>query len=126
MLVYLILCLFIAYALYMEWSDMSQRVVIGDTFPSPNDDKKRIVEKLYNAIKCPEREVIWRRCIIFAALSIVLFNYILSSGLPSEDVAMCELFIIAGVFYFSFSFYKYHLDDKVSRNMNDLLSSLEK
>ena len=130
MWVYVLIFIFIAYTLFKERQslgcpdiptgedcDNANSKVVKGTSPSNTDSVPQLLDKIKFAASYNDRDVVWRRCVIYAFLSTIIYAYIIYAGFPSEYHLFCGILIIGGVFYFSYSFYKFHMRDYIKDNI---------
>jgi hypothetical protein len=137
MWVYIMIFLFVMYSLYKERQflgcpnvpdgkdcDNANGKAVKDTLATSSDSVDVILNKIKYASEYNERNVVWRRCIIYAFVATIIYAYLIYEGFPSEYHLFCGLFVIAGVFYFCHSFYKFHLSDHIKNNINNNINLL--
>ena len=128
--VYLIIFLFVIYALYKERQFLGCKTIpdgsdcdnpngkaVKGSEPLSSDDSQTLLNKIDFASKYTDREVVWRRSVIFSFIAIVMYAYLIYAAFPSAYHLFCGILIMAAVMYFSFNFYKYHMSDYIKNNI---------
>lgn len=125
--VILLLIYFSILALYKERESLGckDNSIIGFLTSTPpcdnyNNQYSRIIreQRPKNPFDIFDRIVIWRRSFILSLLIVLVYHF--SMGYPFESMKMLSSIIVGTFFiYFSFSFYKYHLDEYVYKDIID-------
>jgi hypothetical protein len=132
MWVYVIICIFLIYALYKERQQLgcpdvpdgsdcdnaNGKAVIG-TEPHPNDSTSTLFNKIRKAACYLDRVVVWRWSVIFSAIAIIIYTFFIHKRFPTEVEWAVGIFVISGLCYFIQGFYKYHLGDYIKRNIDE-------
>ena len=117
----LLIVYFTILALYKERESLGckDNSIIGFFTSNPpcdnyNNQYSRMLreDNLNNPFDVFDRIVIWRRSFILALFIILVYHF--SMGYPFDGMKMLTSIIVGTFFiYFSFNFYKYHLDDYI-------------
>lgn len=97
---------------------------VKGTQPHEDDDKLKLIEKIEHAAAYGDRDVIWRRCILFSMISIIVYNYLINKTFPKAYDLLCGAVVGAAISYFATSFYKFHLTDHIKNNIMKSLKML--
>lgn len=140
--VYVCIFIFIIYAIYKERQflgcknipdgsdcDNANGKAVKGTQPLVGDSTQTLLDKIDFAADYHDREVVWRRSVIFSFIAIILYAYLIYFSFPSAYHLLCGILVMSATMYFSFNFYKYHMSDYIKNNIHastDLLRKTSK
>lgn len=89
------------------------------TTPVHGDDVPTLLEKIQKAASVENRSVKWRRSLILGfSICILLWILVISPGhLPEWPKMYLSVILAAGVLYYGFNYYSYHMFDKPKENI---------
>lgn len=135
---YALIAIIIRYALKMEISDLGcpyvgcDKQMCGDgngthyqgCDPEPDDDATETGKKIIKATMIHRKTVYWRRSIITTVMGMLILWLVLFRRLPTGPELMTGMFILGGIWYFSFNFYNYHHFDHAKNKVIKLVKIL--
>jgi len=89
----------------------------------PGDSKKDLIHKILKCGNINRKTVYWRRSLMLTFLGLLISWLVLFHRIPKGSEMMTGLFIIGGLWYYSFSFYNYHHFDHSQQRMKLLLTA---
>ncbi len=93
--------------------------------PHPDDTTPVIFHKMELAAYFAERWVTWRASVLSATVAVMLSWFIIWQRIPTERELVTGIVVFSAVWYFTLSFYKYHVMDYVGQNLDAALNILK-
>ena len=130
-ILYILIILLVRYASKMELSDLGCPYVGCDKSlchdgngthyqgcdPEPNDTSVELGKKIIKASMIHRKTVYWRRSILITLASLIILWLVLFQRFPNGPELMTGMFILGGIWYFSFNFYNYHHFDHAHKKL---------
>ena len=92
--------------------------------PEDGDSPRTLGRKIIEASHVHRKTVYWRRSLLVSFFSLIILWLILFKRLPSGPEIMTGLFVVGGIWYFSFNFYNYHHLDHAQKKIVTLTKKL--
>lgn len=96
-----------------------------NTEPAPGDSVDVLLTKIVKCAQLNRKTVYWRRSLMITLIATTILWLVLFERILRGYEAITAIFIIGGLWYYSFSFFNYHHFDHAKNNILKLCNAIK-